>query len=223
MHRKASELPRARSAVLPSDASPPVGGGERCAHGAAPSFASPTGAKLGAYGAPRLILLVLLCILPSCGYSLVGKGITTDPSIKRIGVPLFKDRTAQPGLDQKLTNQVIAELLKRGRFDVVPETEGVDAVVDGEILTYHTAPIGFSTADGGTTQASRFAVSITVKVVYRKVGAEEPIWSSDNFPAREEAEITDEATNYFDRVPQVWDRLAEAFARNLTAAMLEAF
>jgi hypothetical protein len=157
-----------------------------------------------------------------CGYSLVGKGITTDPSIKRIGVPLFRDRTAQAGLDQKLTNQVITELLKRGRFDVVSETEGVDAVVEGEILTYHTAPIGFSTADQ-TTQASRFAVSITVKIVYRKVGVVEPIWSSDNFPAREEAEITDQSTNYFDRVPQVWERLAEAFARNLVAAMLEAF
>ena len=168
-------------------------------------------------------LLVMACAgLAGCGYALVGKGITTDPSIKRIGVPLFKDRSGRAGLDQKLTSKLIAELLKRGRFDVVPETEGVDATVLGEIISYHTAPIGFS-SDANTTQASRYAVTVTVKIVYQKVGDTEPIWSSDNFVAREEAEISDDAGSFFDKEQQTWERLGETFARSLVAAMLEAF
>jgi len=91
--------------------------------------------------------LLFLMGLNGCGYALVGKGITTDPSIKRIGVPLFKDRTGKPGLDQKITLRVIEELLKRGRFTVVQDTTGVDAIVEGEILTYTTIPIGFSTPE----------------------------------------------------------------------------
>jgi hypothetical protein len=165
----------------------------------------------------------LLSVLTlSCGYSLVGKGITTDPSIRRIGVPLFKDRTGRAGLDQTLTNKVIAELLKRGRFDVVPQVEGVDATVDGEILTYNTAPIGFS-SEGDTTQASRFAISISTRIVYKKVGATEAIWASENFVFREEAEFSDTSEDFFDKEQQTWDRLGEAFARSLVAAMLEAF
>ena len=167
-------------------------------------------------------LVFVLSLSFGCGYALVGKGITTDPSIKRIGVPLFKDRSGKAGLDQKLTNKLIAELLKRGRFDVVPDTEGVDATVVGEILSYNTAPIGFST-DANTTQASRYSVSVTVKVVYQKTGATEPIWSSDNFVAREEAEISDDAGSFFDKEQQTWERLGETFARSLVAAMLEAF
>src|SRR5262249_3038956 len=142
--------------------------------------------------------------------------------IKRIGVPLFKDRTGKAGLDQKLTTKVIGELLKRGRFDVVQESTGVDAIVEGEILSYQTAPIGVST-EGGPAQASRFAVTVTAKVTYSKVGAKEPIWASDNFMVREEAEIESDPSTFFDREEQTWDRLGEGFARSLVAAMLEAF
>jgi hypothetical protein len=167
-------------------------------------------------------LLVLAAVTTGCGYSLVGKGITTDPSIRRVGVPLFKDRSGKAGLDQKLTSKVISELLRRGRFDVVQESAGVDALVEGEILTYNVAPIGFS-SDGSTTQASRFAVTVTAKIVYQKLGAREPIWASDHFQVREEAEISDDSGSFFDREEQTWDRLGEAFARSLVAAMLEAF
>jgi Lipopolysaccharide-assembly len=171
----------------------------------------------------RLLVLALgMTGLAGCGYSLVGKGVTTDPSIRRVGVPLFKDRSGKAGLDQKLTNKVITELLRRGRFDVVQQSEGVDATVEGEILAYNTAPIGFS-SDGTTTQASRFAVTVTARIVYQKVGAKEPIWASENFQVREEAEISDDSGAFFDREEQTWDRLGEAFARNLVAAMLEAF
>jgi hypothetical protein len=105
---------------------------------------------------------------------------------------------------------------------VVQQSEGVDATVEGEILAYNTAPIGFS-SDGTTTQASRFAVTVTARIVYKKVGATEPIWASENFQVREEAEISDDSGAFFDREEQTWDRLGEAFARNLVAAMLEAF
>jgi hypothetical protein len=169
-----------------------------------------------------VLFLPLVAITTGCGYSLVGKGITTDPSIKRIGVPLFKDRTGRAGLDQKLTSRVIEELLRRGRFDVVQQSEGVDALVDAELLTYNVSPIGFS-SDGTTTQASRFAVTVTAKISYQKVGATEAIWANDNFLVREEAEISDDSGAYFDKEEQTWDRLSETFARNLVAAMLEAF
>ena len=68
----------------------------------------------------------------SCGYALVGRGGgSIDPTIKRIGVPLFLDRTGKPQIDRKVTDKVIEELLKRGKVDVVSQRDGVDAVVDG--------------------------------------------------------------------------------------------
>ena len=165
-------------------------------------------------------------LLPSCGYSLVGRGIATDPSIKRIGVPVFKDATGTPNLDQKVTAKVIEELLKRGRFNVVQETEGVDAVVDGEIMRYTPTPIGFSqqgAAGSTSTQASRYAITMTARVRFAKVGVAEPLWQSDAVTARDETDVGDSSAEFFDRDEQVVERLAATFARSLVAAMLEAF
>ncbi len=169
------------------------------------------------------VLLALALAAPGCGYALVGKGITSDPSIKRLGVPLFKDRTGKAGLDQKITARVIEELLKRGRFTVVQETTGVDAIVEGEITSYTTTPVGFTTTGATPTQASRYAINVTAKVVYRKIGQKEPIWQSEMFSYRDEYDMGEDPGTFFDREDQTIDRIAQAFGKNLVAAMLEAF
>jgi len=176
-------------------------------------------------GAGRAVGAVAVLALSACGYALVGRGTTTDPSVKKIGVPAFKDATGKPGLDQKITQKVIEELLKRGRFDVVQTATGVDAVVEGELVSYSVVPVGFSEEGTGTTrtQASRYAISLTARVKYFKVGEKEPLWSSDAFAFRDEYDIGADAATFFDREDQAVDRLASSFARNLVAAMLEAF
>ncbi len=157
-----------------------------------------------------------------CGYSLQGRGITTDASVKRIGVPLFKDRTGKLGLDTHVTQAVMAELLKRGRFTVVRDAAGVDAVVEGEIVAFNVLPVNFSSATG-QTQATRYAITLTASVVYRKIGQSEPIWSHDAFSQRDEYDMGESSQTYFDREEQSIERLSTAFARSLVAAMLEAF
>jgi hypothetical protein len=156
-----------------------------------------------------------------CGYALVGRGGGFDPSIKKIGVPLFRDGTGR-NLDLKITQKVTEELLKRAKVDVVQTTEGVDAVVEGEILSFQETPVGFSGSSTSTT-ASRYAITLTVRVKYYKPGDAIPIWQNDAFTYREEYDLGSDANSFFDRADQGVDRLASAFARSLVAAMLEAF
>jgi hypothetical protein len=158
-----------------------------------------------------------------CGYALQGRGITTDASIKRIGVPLFKDRTGKLGLDTRITAAVVTELLKRGRFSVVKDSTGVDALVEGEIIACTVVPVSFSGQSADAQQASRYAISIVASVVYRKIGQKEPLWANDAFSQRDEYDMGDNPGTYFDREDQSIMRLAEIFARSLVAAMLEAF
>jgi curli biogenesis system outer membrane secretion channel CsgG len=167
-----------------------------------------------------------LLVSAGCGYALVGRGMSVDPSIKRIGVPLFKDITGKPGLDQKITQKVVEELLKRGHFDVVQEATGVDALVDGQITGYNVTPVGFSGGAVGTqtrTQASRYAITLTARVRYSKTGQVAPIWESEAFSFRDEYDVGDQAATFFDREDQAIERLSESFARSLVAAMMEAF
>jgi hypothetical protein len=161
-------------------------------------------------------------VLAGCGYTLAGRGGSIDPSIKRIGVPMFKDASGKPGLDQKITQRVIQELLKRGGFTVVPEAGGVDAVVDGTITSYNAIPVGFSGTSGQASQASRYAIVVTARVRFSRPGPGEAIWESEAFTFRDEYDVGD-ASTFFDREDQAIDRLSESFARSLVAAMLEAF
>jgi hypothetical protein len=161
-----------------------------------------------------------------CGYTLVGRSANVDPTIRRIGVPLFKDDTGRPGLDQTVTEKVVEELIKRGHLDVVSDSTGVDALVEGEILSFRVLPIGFSqegTGASASTQASRYALLLTARVVYRKTGATEPIWESASLQAREETDVGANSAAFFDRGDQTVDRLATTFARNVVASMFEAF
>lgn len=160
--------------------------------------------------------------LSGCGYALVGRGGGFDPSIKRLGVPLFRDVTGQSNLDQKITQRVIEELLRRGKVDVVQNTDGVDAIVDGEIVGYQVVPVGFS-GDTGATTASRYAITLTAKVRYYKPGEPLPIWQNDAFSFRDEYDMGSDPSSFFDREGQGVERLAQAFARSLVSAMLEAF
>ena len=180
-------------------------------------------------GRRRLLLALPALALHGCGYALVGRGGgNLDPSIKRIGVPLFGDQTGRGSIDQKVTEKVIEELLKRGRIDVVQEREGVDALVEGTLTGYETAPVGFSDENLGTgtetdTQASRYAITLTARVRYTRTGVREPVWSSDSYTVRDEYDIGNDPATFFDREEQALDRLTTVFARNLVASMLEAF
>jgi hypothetical protein len=175
--------------------------------------------------ARHLLVAVALGSMLSCGYALVGRGGGFDPSIKRIGVPTFKDGTGKVDLDLKITQKVIEELLKRGKVDVVQTLEGVDAVVEGEIVSFQETPVGFSGGSGtaGPTTASRYAIVVTAKVKYYKPGETQPIWQNDAFVYRDEYDLGSDPSAFFDRADQGVDRLAQAFARSLVAAMLEAF
>ena len=172
-----------------------------------------------------LCLAATALVAGGCGYALVGRGIAVDPSIKTIGVPLFKDATGKPGLDRKVTDQVVEELLKRGRFKVIPETVGADATLEGTLTTYRVVPVGFEegSGDAAQTQASRYAIVLSARVAYSKVGEPKPIWSNGNFSFRDEYDLGEDPQAFFDREEQAIDRLAEQFARSLVSTMLEAF
>jgi hypothetical protein len=170
----------------------------------------------------REVLAALALAVPGCGYALVGRGTVVDPSIKRIGVPRFENGTPKAGLDQKITERVIEELLKRGRFDVTEDRAGVDALVEGALTRYDAQPVGFESS-GGTTQASRYSITLTARVRYAKSGATEAIWANEAFSFRDEYEMGTDPATFFDREEQALERLAQQFARSLVAAMLEAF
>jgi hypothetical protein len=167
--------------------------------------------------------ILAIGLASGCGYGLAGQGRPSDPSIKVIGVPLFKDDTGKAGLDQKLTSKVIEELLKRGGLKVIEDTKGVNALVIGEITSYTVAPVGFADPTKTFTLATRYSITLTARVKYMKDGVSDPLWTNDAFSFKDEYDVGDPNQFYFDQEGISIERLCTDFARSLVTNMFESF
>ena len=62
-----------------------------------------------------------------------GRGSFLPAYIKTIGIPTFTNRTTVFNLETLLTQKVRAEFIGRGKYQILPEATGVDAVLTGEV------------------------------------------------------------------------------------------
>ena len=170
-----------------------------------------------------LSLVVLALVATSCGYTLAGRGGTLPEHIRIIGIPQFINRSPFPEIDRILTERVGEEFRGRGRYRVLPDTNGVDAVLTGTILNAVPMPTSFT---AGSRQASSYAMVVTLSVEFKDVKNDKVIWSNPSLTVREEYEVptgtgTDPAT-FFRQDSNAVERLARTLSKALATAIFEA-
>lgn len=171
-------------------------------------------------------VLGMLCVLcvPGCGYSLAGRGSFLPASIRTIGIPAFVNRTTVFNLETLLTQKVRAEFIGRGRYDILPQNTGVDAVLNGEVTAVSIIPASF-----GTSQlASRYAITMTARIELRDVRENKVLWENPGVSFRQEYEATSgsgvaDPVAFFQQDANALDRMSSEFARTIVSAILEAF
>lgn len=161
-------------------------------------------------------------IVSACGYALAGRGNAVPATVKRIGVPMLVNQSKTPDLDRILTEAIRHELLAKGRYTVVPDATGVDAVLTGVIMPVRMTPMGLTQAN----QASRYLVTVMASLEFRLKPDDTIFWANPSFRLSEEYEVpsgsgaTDQ-TALFQADTQALERLARSFARSLVASILE--
>jgi hypothetical protein len=163
-------------------------------------------------------------LFSSCGYSLAGRGSFLPESIRAIGIPLFVNNTPFVQIEQVLTEKVRAEFIGRGKYTVLPQDTGVDALLLGTIVNIGVNPASF-TAD---QQASRYVIALTVAIQFRDVKADRVLWENPALVFSEEYEVTNatsalDPTAFFGQEANALDRVGSDFARTVVSAILEAF
>ena len=170
------------------------------------------------------VLSALLCA-PGCGYSLAGRGSFLPSYIKKIGVPAFTNRSTVFNLETLLTQKVRAEFIGRGKYQVLPESTGVDALLTGEVTAVSVAPSSFNPQ---TQLASRYAITMTARIELRDVRENKVLWENPSVMLRQEYEATSgrSATDpaaFFQQDTDSLERMSTDFARTIVSAILEAF
>jgi len=169
-------------------------------------------------------VLVGLAAMPGCGYSLAGRGSFLPDYIKVIGVPTFGNRTTLFNLETQMTEKVRAELIGRGKYKIVPDTENVDALLTGEVTGVAITPVTFT----GQQLASRFVITMSARVELRDQRENKVLWENPGLIFRQEYDAQSgqnalDPSAFFGQDQNALDRMTTEFSRSIVSALLEAF
>ena len=178
--------------------------------------------------ARRALLLcvpgVLCVVLPGCGYALAGRGSFLPPYIQTIGVPTFTNRTTVFNLETLLTQKVRSEFIGRGKYQILPQSTGVDGLLTGEVTAVSIAPVGFTQQN----LASSYSVTMSARIEFRDVRENKVLWENpsvmfrQDYPATSGRGTTDPVA-FFQHDASALDRMSSEFARTIVSSILEAF
>jgi len=190
-----------------------------------------TGTGTSGLGAGRRAKATLcaLCVLggffwSSCGYSLAGRGSFLPAYIKTMGIPTFANRTVVFNLETMVTQKVRSEFIGRGKYQILPEATGVDALLTGEVTAVGIQPASFSNQQ----LASRYAITMTARIELRDMRENKVLWENPSVMFRQEYDATGGRTvldpvAFFQQDTNALERMSTEFARTIVSAILEAF
>jgi hypothetical protein len=178
---------------------------------------------MNTHRAAGLVLILALVANAGCGYSLAGRGSFLPSYIQRIGIPLFLNNSTVFDLDRQVTERVRSEFIGRGKYTIVPDATGVDALLTGTISSVTLTPVAFNTAN----QATRYALTLTATVEFKDLRANKVLWTNPSMQYREEFALdptnAQDTQTFLGQDVNARERMANEFARALVSAILEAF
>ena len=170
------------------------------------------------------LLLGAGLLTSGCGYALAGRGNSLPASIRTIGVPPFVNQSSTPEIDIVLTDAVRAEFQTKGRYRILPDATGVNAVMLGRVLNVMLQPATFTEQN----QVSRYLIIAVASIEFREEPGPRVIWANPSFQVRDEFDVTTgqsatDANALFSQDANALDRLARSFARSVVTSIFEAF
>jgi len=165
----------------------------------------------------RAALAVLVLLSTGCGYHTAGKANLLPSDLRTLAVPAFVNQTQTYKIEQLLTAAVIQEFSTRTTYRVVTQPDA-DAVLRGTVLTTSTTPL---TYDSKTGRAASVLVIVSMSVSLKdKQG--KVLYQNPSYVFREQYQVSQELSSFFEEDSPAFQRLSREFARTLVSNVLEA-
>jgi len=166
-----------------------------------------------------LLSIIAAAVLAGCGYHLTGRSTSLPPGIKRIGIPTFVNKTDRPELEQQVTTYVISQFLTRGRFEILPTEEGVDAVLRGEISVFVQSPVAINPQG----RATRYEILINARTTLVQTSDDKVLWQDDHFVFRRQYDVSLQVGGVISEEAVALDAVCNDFAESVVTSILEGF
>jgi hypothetical protein len=169
--------------------------------------------------APIRWILAVVLAASSCGYRVVGRTNTLPEGAHTIAIPAFANRTTQYRIEQILTQAVTHEFIARTNYRVVPDADGADLVLRGEVTNLVSGAVLY---DPTTGRATTVLVTVNLRVSLQD-RAGKNLYRNNNFVFREPYEISVDIPSFFQEEGPALDRMSRDFASQLVSDVLENF
>ena len=167
---------------------------------------------------PILCAIALALFMDVCGYKQAGKGKSLPADIKTIAVPVFQNSSLKYRVEQRFTQAVIDEILKRARaLRVTTNPEEADAVLNGDIRNFRAS--GSILDQRGRTRV--WDVRIIVSVTLRDQRTRKILFQNPRMSFEGEYELSDDPQSFFNEENPAVDRIARDFAQTIISTIME--
>jgi outer membrane lipopolysaccharide assembly protein LptE/RlpB len=170
---------------------------------------------------PIIAALVLaLCVsFSACGYHTAGHANLLPSDLRTIAIPAFLNQTQTYKIEQTLTESVVQEFVTRTSYHVTSDPKSADATLHGIVLSTYTNPLTYDTKTG---RASSILVVVSLSVSLKDRQGR-VLYQNPSYIFREQYQVSQELSSFFEEGSPAFQRLSKDFARTLVSNLLEAF
>jgi outer membrane lipopolysaccharide assembly protein LptE/RlpB len=166
--------------------------------------------------ARRGLGLILVAILVAgCGYSTRG---SLPDHIKTVAVPIFKNRTLEPGVESAITSGVVNAFSSGGRVKVVPIDEA-DAVLQGEVVGYSLDGLSFDS----NANVRAYRLRLVLNVEFRDVRRSAMLWRQEGLSETSDFQVAGQVSDTIARGQGALQQAAAEIGRKVVNLAVDRF
>jgi hypothetical protein len=160
-------------------------------------------------------LIVAVVALAGCGYSTRG---SLPDHIKTVAVPIFKNRTLEPGVESAITSGVVNAFSSGGRVKVVPIDEA-DAILQGEVVGYSLDGLSFDT----NANVRAYRLRLVLNVEFRDVRRSAMLWRQEGLSETSDFQVAGQVSDTIARGQGAVQQAAAEIGRKVVNLAVDRF
>jgi outer membrane lipopolysaccharide assembly protein LptE/RlpB len=155
----------------------------------------------------------------ACGYHTARHANLLPSDLRTIAIPAFVNQTQTYKIEQTLTSSVVQEFGTRTNYHISQDPKSADATLHGIVLSTYTTPLTYDTKTG---RASSVLVIVSMSVSLKDRQGR-VLYENPSYTFREQYQVSQELSSFFEEDSPAFQRLSRDFARTLVSNVLEAF
>jgi hypothetical protein len=165
--------------------------------------------------ARALGLILAAVVLAGCGYGTRG---SLPDHIKTVAVPIFKNRTLEPGVESAITSGVVNAFSSGGRVKVVP-IDQADAILQEEVVAYSLDGLAFDQ----TANVRVYRLRLVLNVEFRDVRKSAMLWRQEGLSETSDFQVQGQVSDTIARGRGAVSQAAAEIGRRVVNLALDRF